>query len=266
MNQTFDINRTMLYARLKFAQNKKMLLIALGGFFGLIFIITFFIAFAVNAGNEGLMNGFHGVAMVILLFGGGLWITGRSYQDMNSPQKALSQLMLPVSNVERFVVPLFSSTILWMVIIPILYHLVAFLLNGMWGIMFGKDFGFFNLFDATSAEQIGDVLKAFVVVHSVFFLGGIAFKRYPIAKTFLSLFIVQFGWTVLSTLTAIILFGSLSDFGFGSQTMVFDDSLSDVFKEETFDRFKLIVEMLFVIVVPATLYTAAFFKVKEREV
>lgn len=52
MNQVYDFKRMMLFARLKFSLNKKALMLRVLGYFALLFIIGFFIAYA----NRNLTN------------------------------------------------------------------------------------------------------------------------------------------------------------------------------------------------------------------
>jgi hypothetical protein len=265
MNQIFDINRTMLFAKLKFSQNRKMLLIGLAGYFGLIFIITFFMAYGLNGNYAYVMNTFHTVAMGLLVGLGGIWVAGRSYQDMNSPEKSMAQIMVPASTFEKYIVPLIFSTVLWVFAITAIYQLYAFMLNGMWSGLFGKEFGFFNIFDLVHNPELFDSVKGYLLVHSIFFLGGIAFKRYPIAKTVLSMFVINICFTVIALVTMLILFGGFIEMG-NMNNLVIENRLDQILNKDTIASMKLISELVFTIVIPIILYIAAFFKLKEREV
>ncbi len=68
MNQIFDIRRTLDFARYKFGLNRKLLLLSFLGYFALIFIISFFIAYYSESPSAQVFDYFHLVSMGIMLF------------------------------------------------------------------------------------------------------------------------------------------------------------------------------------------------------
>ncbi|MBT4340310.1 MAG: hypothetical protein HOD63_17100 [Bacteroidetes bacterium] len=87
MNQVFDIKRAIQFSRLKLNLNKKFFAISVAGFLGLMFIITFFFAYNLNNDNAPILNIFHKIASIIMLYGGALFFGGRVFIKMNSGAK-----------------------------------------------------------------------------------------------------------------------------------------------------------------------------------
>ena len=266
MNQILDINRLVMYSRLKINLNKKMLIISLTGFLGFVFIITFFIANNIQPGMEEMMNNFHLGAYLAMLFLGVVFIAGRSLNDMNSSEKSISQIMIPSSNFEKFVVPLISSSILWIVVSLISYELFALVINLLWSGVFNISLGYFNVFNFGSEKVVGEILKSFFLIHSIFFLGAAAFKKYPIGKTALSTFIFNSFFTFLSLFLILIIFGSFTEFGLVTKSVVEETFYNGKLTMELLKNIKDVAEIVFILVIPIILYTAAYFKLKEREV
>ncbi len=267
MNQVFDFNRTLLYSKLKFNLNKKFLFLSLGGFFGILFVISFIIAANIPTGNVEPLFIFHTVAFVIMLFLGCIIVAGRSFQDMNTSEKALSQIMIPASGFEKFITTVLFSSVGWILITFISYEIFALLTNAIWAGIFGLDYKTFNVFDLPEmpADSIKYTLYFFFGIHSLFFLGASAFKKYPIAKTALAGFLVNQAFSLLFLVTILITFGSLLEFGEAMGNIV--DHLQAIDLElEDIEKYFIYPEILFAYILPATLYVAAYFKLKEREV
>ena len=266
MNQILDIRRVLMYSKLKVDLNKKMFLIGLLGYFGFVFIVTFFIAVNITQGQEFILNNFHIGAYIFMLFGGGVFITGRSFHAMNTPEKSISQILIPVSNFEKYIVPLFSTTIGWVLLSFLSYEVFALLVNGLWSAVFDLSTGFLNMFESFPGQKIVEVFKGYILIHSIFFLGAATFKKYPIAKTALSVFIFNSITTFISLFLILILFGSFMDFGMASKSF-FELYLENLdYSQELILKLKNIGEAVFIIVIPLILYSAAFYKLKEREV
>lgn len=261
MNPIFDFTRAWNLTLLKLNLNKKSILIALAGYLGLVFIITYFMAGNMEPYNSASMNQFHLVSMVILVYAGAVWVAGRSYQDMNTTERSISQLMLPASRFEKFIVPLLFSSVVWMISVVIFYTLYVYVLNSIWGMIYGLDFGSFNPFDINNNEHLKEFVQAFFVTHSIFFLGGLSFRTYPISKTILAGFIINTAFSVLFLLTAMILFNGQE---------VHDQTLKLYFEErmtpENIEALSHWIKFIFAFLIPAILYTAAYYKLKEREV
>lgn len=264
MNPIFDFTRAWNLTLLKLNLNRKSILIALAGYLGLVFIITYFMAGNMEPYNSASMNQFHLVSMIILVYAGAVWVAGRSYQDMNTTERSISQLMLPASRFEKFIVPLLFSSVVWMISVVIFYTLYVYVLNSIWGMIYGLDFGSFNPFDINNNEHLKEFVQAFFVTHSIFFLGGLSFRTYPISKTILTGFVINITFTVLFLITSTILFRE-NHFNISNdeQLKLYFESL---LTEENIESLSRWIKFIFAFLIPAILYTAAYYKLKEREV
>lgn len=264
MNPIFDINRAWNLTLLKLNLNRKSILIALAGYLGLVFIITYFMAGHLEAYNASSMNQFHLISMIILVFAGAVWVSGRSYQDMNTSEKSISQLMLPASRFEKFIVPLLFSSVVWIIGVVLFYTFYVYILNGIWGMIYGIDFGNFNPLAFNENQHLNEFVQAFFVTHSIFFLGGLSFKTYPISKTILAGFIINTTFSVLFMIVASILFQG------DNGVFINDQALKLYFEEhmtvENIESLTRWVKFVFAFIIPAILYVTAYYKLKEREV
>ncbi len=238
-------------------------MISVGGAFALVFIITFFMAAYMNEYNYTAMNNFHQVAFVLLFFSGAIWIAGHAYQDMNTTEKATNQLMIPASRLEKFLVPWIFSSVFWILAISILYTLYASLLNSLWGLIFGLPFGFFDVLSLTRESDWWNLIQAYFLVHSAFFLGGLAFRTYPLGKTILSGFVVNILFTSIAAITGLILVGNNLEEFFDSDI---DEKIRVYINEDTARLLEHWVKVFFTLFLPLVFYTSAYFKLKEREV
>jgi len=262
MNQIFDIKRVLLVSKLSYNLNKKMLLISIGGFFGLIFIVTFFIAYYTNSEIIGKgMNGFLFSAYAFLLFMGSIILSGRAFQNLNSPEKSIAQLMMPASTFEKFILPLVYTSLGWLLLSFTLFGVFGFVTTALWNIVFDLQIENFVIFEILSDSNAIKIVESLFFIHSIFFLGAVSFKKYPIAKTALATFIVNIIFVVFTLILIMVLFGSFDFFG---------ESIENIydlyFNADLMERIGKVMEKIFIVLLPGVLYLIAYFKLKEREV
>jgi hypothetical protein len=259
MNQTFDLRRSLALLRLNFHLNRKGLQLAVGGFLGFVFVTSFFVA----RSNPDVLNTMHIIFWFIYLFGGAAMMAGSSFNTMNTPDKAMSYLGLPASIFEKYLIPWFVSGILWVLFAIGSYLLYAMLINGLWSAVLGFGYTGFQPFQLiVPGQTTAEVYLQYLVVHSVFFLGAAAFKRFPIPKTLLTGFLLNSYFTFLLLMLVFILFGGFIQMG-EAMTHLNLTPGAEKFISKTLPE---LVKICFVYILPVILYTAAFFKIKEREV
>ena len=278
MNQLFDFKRMMLLARFKFSLNKKMLTLSVLGFYALLFLIGFFIAYGNRNSSDtfSFFTPFHFISMYLMIGLGGIAIAGRAFQDMNTPEKSITQILVPASTFEKFILPLISTSILWIVFSVVSYHLFSLIFNGIWALAFGYQFETFNGLDIFYIPMMFEIIMGYFLLHSAFFLGAAAFKKYPIVKTILVHFVLNWSFTILGFISILVLFGSMENFGHAMESLGeilknkewFISTITDfqgeqieimAYRVRYFWRF-----MMFVLT--GALYVTAYFKLKEREV
>jgi hypothetical protein len=266
MNQLFDIQRVKWYVRQRLTENGKFYITGIAGYMAFVLLVTFFIAFNIRNGGSGDLSNFHSGSYIFFLFFGLILFTGRAFHDMNTSARSINQLMIPVSGFEKFIVPLLSTSVIWFLSATVVYQVFVFIANGLWGLIFGIDFDFAFLWELPGDMNLLLLLEIMIFIHSIVFIGSATFKKYPIAKTALSLFIINTAFNVTGLLTIIILFGNFENFGLSVEQFghyLIDQGYDEQFIENLLRHY---IKNLVVYFVPVVLYVAAYFKVKEREV
>ncbi|MCF8370571.1 MAG: hypothetical protein K9H64_03040 [Bacteroidales bacterium] len=260
MNQIFDINRTTALLKLNLSLNKKAILLAVAGFFGFVFITSFFVAN--NA--PSLLNKMHLIFYFILIYGGTALIAGRSFWHLNSTEKSIAHLSLPASTFEKYFIPWLLSGIVWIFAAIGSYMLYSMIINGLWSGVMGFSYEAFNPFNIHMGPQsLNEAYMPYFLVHSIFFLGAAAFQKHAIPKTLLAGFIINSLFTFINLLFVMFLFGGFGDFNL---TMNSPESWEPDFNYFFTDFLPRFIKTAFVYVIPVIFYVAAFFKIKEREV
>jgi hypothetical protein len=266
MNQVFDINRVILFSKLKLNLNRKLFFITSGGFLAIIFIISFFMAYHLPPGSEWLLTNLHNVAFIIMLYGGAVFFGGRSYFEMNTGAKSIEQLMIPASVFEKFIIPALFTSFGWMFFSLVTYEVFAALTNGLWSAIFHLDLGFYNLLEMLGDEKWFTAVKFYFLVHATFFLGSAAFKKYAIPKTALALFIIQNGMNLIGFIFILIFFGNGVNFGFAVDATAQELNIKEWMENGGMQTLMSLSYWGSGVVLPIILYVAAYFKLKEREV
>jgi len=259
MNQIFDINRTIALFSLNLAAGRKAFLLAIAGFFGFVFIISFFVAINNPMGLERMHYNFYHV----LILGGAMAMGGSAFHMLNTRQKSVSYLSLPASVAEKFLVSWILSGIGWLMFVIIVYPFFALLINSVWGSIMGFPIKWCHpLTGGCDLQPDPIIYRIYFSVHSLFFLGAAAFRQHPIPKTFLAGFITNMIITVVALLTTLALFGTFFPIPSPEAIESVNQDKLDQFNETASEAVKI----LFLYLLPVVFYVAAFFKLKEREV
>lgn len=271
MNQLYNFKRIMLLARFKFSLHKKLLFLSVMGYFALLFFIGFLIAYANRNHTDAtpLFTIFHYTALPLMMGLGALVLAARSFQDMNTSEKSTIQLLIPASTFEKYIVPLVSTTILWVIVSFMIYHVFSGIFNGVWSLIFGFDFIWFNGFTILNLYMIDQIILVFFLIHSIFFLGSAAFKKYPLIKTLLAQFVIQWGYGLFALLVIFVLFGSIENFGLKMESI--EDLVPQKewilsMTEEEFEHKGRLILRILTVLLTAALYVTGYYKLKEREV
>ena len=271
MNQVFDFKRMMLLAKFKFNLHKKVLFLSVMGYFALLFIIGFFIAYANR--DHTVVNEFftifHYVSLPILMVLGSVLLAGRSFQDMNTPEKSTNQILIPASSFEKYSIYLVSTSLLWMIFSFVFYQAFSVLFNGLWSALYGFEFVFFNAFDIFDVYMIDQIIIGYLLMHSIYLLGAAAFKKYPIVKTLLSQFIIHWAFSIFGFILMLIFFGSPEGFGIRMDSIDHNmaqwEWLQSLTEEELINKARFLLRTV-TILLTAALYVTGYYKLKEREV
>jgi hypothetical protein len=247
------------------------------GYFGLLFIIGFFIAYGGRNNTEefSFYETFHYISISIMMLLGCVLFASRSFQDMNTPERSIGQILIPASTFEKFILPMISTSVIWLVFSFVAYHFFSLVFNCAWSCSFGYDFQIFFGAEMFKIPFLFEITLGIILVHSTFLLGAATFKKYPIVKTLISLTILQWSFSLLALIVIVILFGSMENFGEAMQAL--GELLKDkdwvtsiqTYKGETFETMGYGLRyfwrsMMFLLSI--AFYVTAYFKLKEREV
>jgi hypothetical protein len=122
-NNTFSLRRFMLFCRQSLIINKKMIGISLVGFVGTLFIALLFFQSVDHFQGWILEN--YIILFFFSFFGLGLIYTSLSFPAFRAKEKSMHYLMLPISSSEKFAFELITRIILFLILMPLLYWMVA---------------------------------------------------------------------------------------------------------------------------------------------
>lgn len=271
MNQVFDLKRFMLLARLKFSLHKKALLLSVMGYFALLFIIGFIMAYA-NRNNPEFASAFtifHYICLSLMMGLGGAILAGRSFQDMNTSEKSSMQLLIPASTLEKYSLYLISTSLIWLIFCFVSYVIFSLIFNALWTFFFGFEFLVFTASEIFDLYMITEILLGYFLLHSMMLLGSAAFRKYPIVKTVLASFVLNWAYSLFGLLVIVIFFGSMENFGLKMQSIEDLDIrlnwLRSMTPEELEHKARLVLKTV-TILLAASLYVVGYYKLKEREV
>ncbi|HRZ41128.1 MAG TPA: hypothetical protein P5228_00315 [Bacteroidales bacterium] len=259
MNQTFDIRRSFDLLKLNLHLNRKSFFLTLLGFFGFVFITSFFVANNVPM----LLNRMHTIFYFILLYGGAALMGGSAFRILNRPDKSIAYLSLPASTFEKYLIPWLFTGIVWAIVSMVSYMAFALMINGLWSGVMQFPFTAFNPFEiCIGRSPVYEAYMPYFLVHSIFFLGAAAFRKNAIPKTLLTGFILQSGFTFLNLMMMLILFGNFTGMDQQMKLIEADQQNLAYFFREVLPQ---LIKYSFAYVIPVIFYVAAFFKLKERE-
>lgn len=137
-------------------------------------------------------------AYYLILFIGGFIVTGSSFNQMHSPLRAYQFLMLPCSNIERFLSKWLLTSIGYALGVLVVYYIISTLGVVFDTVVFEQQF---SLLDITQF-QLWHQIILYIVLQSFILLGAVYFKKYSLIKTAFvigCLLLVFFVYTTLVT-------------------------------------------------------------------
>jgi hypothetical protein len=123
-NNIFSFKRFMLFCRQSLIINKKMIGISLIGFVGTLFIALLFFQ-SIDQHFQGWKLENYIVLFFFYFFGLGLIYTSLSFPAFRAKERTMHYLMLPISSSEKFVFELVTRIIIFIVLMPLMYWIVA---------------------------------------------------------------------------------------------------------------------------------------------
>lgn len=260
-NNSFSINRMFLLYRQAFIENKRDLLIYLGGLCGGLLL---FMAFFITSTTNGFRNNVRWdqsdyLASFILIFAGvGILYNSMAFPGFRSKERNLTYLMLPVSSLEKFVFEFVNKVVLYVLIFPLLFWLIVNLLglglHSFYPLFENYYFDLTLVINRLNGWERSLAISVGLLMLTVPFTGASHFQKKALIKTLFTLAVTvgTFG------LLAYLLFKGLD---LGNYTPVnnritFIDSQDEV----------IMYLCLTAIATNLILLTVSYFKLKEKEV
>ena len=259
-----DINRFGFMLKHDLGKYWKRVLLIIGGAFVIVTLISLLL-YAVGdlhfIAHEG-----HTVFFPAILFWLGLFLVSFSFKDLYEDSERSFYLNLPASYLEKYLSKLILTLLVLPIVIFVMYYFYAFFYDNALAIFTNAEVNYFTLF---SNNFIGvptsfDYFLMFLVIHSVFFIGAITFRKLAFIKTLLSSFTMLVGTAgILYLLLKIILPELFTGW------VIFDDPKvvpNEWFQElVTGDYCKDISYSFLCLVIPVFLWTVSYFKLTEKE-
>jgi hypothetical protein len=151
-NQILHFRRLGLLMRNTLVINAKMIFISLIAIVGLLSVYVS-----------------HSPFLPLILLIGGLWLSSLSFYELHNPQRNYHLLTLPASQLEKVLSRWLFTALVFPAVVLAIYCLLYFFINGMKLSPF--------------PYYIVDLMKNYLKIQAIFFLGSVYFKKYTLIKT-----------------------------------------------------------------------------------
>ena len=146
---------------------------------------------------------FHRDVYGFVLFIWGIWATSRAFRPLHDKSRSEAYLLLPASALEKVLARLLLVTAGLALALLIYSTVLSLVIEGLNLVFFGDRRPIFNPFDA----RIWELIAAYIVVQSPYFLGSAWFRRGPFLKTTLALILLLLAFAVVALIAVRIAFG-----------------------------------------------------------
>ena len=260
MNNTFNLQRFGLLLSKQTKENARTYLLSLAVLAAILFSFMSFVTYT-NAQYLGphLQATFYLVFKIL----SGAMFTSIIFNEYGNKRKSIPLLTLPVSNLERYLVSWVYSYIFFQIIYTICFYVVDFSVLSIANLTAAEKNAVVNIITIEDSKFYPG-LMIFTFIHSVFFLGAIFFQNLHFIKTGFVFFGSVLGIILLNAPLLKLTFGDAAQFSppfnevgilEGDQTMWLQPAPSTE-----------LIPWVLIIVMAVILWTAAYFKLKEKEV
>lgn len=272
MNQTFSFERFSLLVAKHWAENKKRYLLSAVAMIGL--LIVWFLFIMLTDAHHPMAGGIQQVTYLFSLFGAGTFYASQYFKDLGSRSKASNFLLVPASGLEKLLCAFFYVIVLFFIVFTAVFYLADIIMVSVANAAhpsYSTDRAatIVNVFTAKELDGDGKgnfyFFLIFFTVQSAFLLGSIYFEKYSFIKTAISVFIISL------TLFFLIYFfseellpnGSYHK-GFLTSYRIVQDGNDQLVQLPTWIGSGL--KFLFMYAVMPLLWTATYFRLKEKQV
>jgi hypothetical protein len=267
MNPIFNLNRFFDLCRRSFVLNKQLILISIGGLSGGIFLILLVLQlFDRNYRHWNNSNTF--ILFLFLYIGLGIVYASLSFSGFRTKEKTINELMFPASPLEKYIFEVLSRLVLFIVIFPLVFWIIAnlecMMLHSIYPFFEDYHFSFIkgiakNFGIARDFGKHIEVWPTIMIItggllfFTIPFTGASSFQKNPLVKTLLLTTII---------VVVFILIGVGLNYALDLENYsLAPDRLLFVTKKHI-PKFI----SLFFTATNAVLLTISYFKIKEKEV
>jgi len=260
-NHSFSMQRFFLLCKQSLIINKKLIIIALVGFVGTLFIALMLFQSASANDFKGWNLDDYIVLFFFLFFGLGIICTSLSFPAFRSKEKSMAFLMLPSSSSEKYVFEILTRLVVFILLMPLLYWAVANIEGAIMHYYYPEfehyKFSFEEAYYKITNSDRNNYRLIFMVVQGglfafIFsFAGASYFSKSPLLKTLFTFSVIVAGYALLS----ILLFKSLNISEYQSGRNVFHMDKDDA----------LIFGAIGLTVINLSLLAVSWFNLKEKE-
>ena len=206
MNDTFSARRLRLLLGGDFIAGWRSLLMISGALAGVV-LAAAMIAPDHHAFDTDLHDNpsFHRALFTAALFVWGIVASSRAFRALHDKTSNEAWLLLPATALEKTAARLLAVTAGLVVWLLVFFTVVSVVVESLNLLLFGKRHAFFDPFDPIVRERV----SLYVVLQSIYFLGGAWFRRAHFIKTTLAITVAAIGLVALAVLTLRIAFGDI---------------------------------------------------------
>ena len=207
MNDTFSTRRLRHLLRGDFITGYRSLLMNSGALAGII-VVAAMIAPANHAFDADSHDGpgFHRALFTAALFVWGIIASSRAFRPLHDKTANEAWLLLPASALEKMLARLLAVTVGLVAWLLVLSTVVSVAVESLNLLFVGERHAFFDPFDPIVWERV----SLYIVLQSLYFLGGAWFRRAHFIKTTFAITLATIGLAALAVITARIAFDDLS--------------------------------------------------------
>ncbi len=248
----FSLQRFALLIKRYAMFNMKSWLIGLGALAGVLIVVSALTI--IFSGGVYRISGMVSLGQVII-FTGGLLIASMAYNEIHTPAKSQFYLTLPATTAEKLFSHWIVTSVIFILLANVLLFAVLFLTSSIAFFALSIPIETFNPFTNENLT----LMSIYLVVHSIFFLGALYFRKNNFLKTILSLFVIQTVLNIFIFLLAYLVMGKEA----------FQGDMQDIninITQFTTEVFPVVMKVLFFGLLGPFCLVVSYFRLKEREV
>jgi len=144
------------------------------------------VIFMISTATGGINEAYEGLFLPLLWLGGFIF-TSASFRDAHSTESIHTWLMTPASQLEKFILKLMMTTVVYVLVLIVGVFLGSLLNSLVYALFFSARPPLFNPFQG----WVGYNILHYVIIQSLFFLGAVWFRKHNFLKTILALNVIQ---------------------------------------------------------------------------